>query len=132
MNADNHNWTGKTILVVEDIDSSRRYFEAALKLTHANLIYAKNGKEAIEIINNNINKIDLVLLDIYLPMINGIEVLKHIRKINTHIPVIVQTAYTGYHNEEEAFDAGANIFLAKPISLSSLYQEIEVLLYPTP
>lgn len=53
MNTENHNWSGKTILVVEDVDSSRRYFEAALKLTKANLLYAKNGKEAIDIINDN-------------------------------------------------------------------------------
>ncbi len=129
MDIHHHNWIGKTILVVEDVDSSRRYFEAALKLTQADLLYAKNGKEAIDIINNN-DKIDLVLLDIYLPMINGIEVLRHIRKIKVDIPVIVQTAYTGQHNEDEAFDAGANIFLAKPVSLSSLYQEIEQLLFP--
>jgi CheY-like chemotaxis protein len=123
------NWSEKTILIVEDVDSSRRYFEAALKLTKAKLLYAANGKDAMTILDND-PTIDLVLLDIYLPLINGIEVLKHIRKVNKTIPVIVQTAYTGYHNEEEAFDAGANIFLAKPVSLNSLYQEIEHLLYP--
>ncbi len=129
MTTSNLNWSEKTILIVEDVDSSRRYFEAALKLTKAKLLYAANGQEAITLLNQD-TKIDLVLLDIYLPLINGIDVLKHIRKINKSIPVIVQTAYTAYHNEEEAFDAGANIFLAKPVSLNSLYGEIEHLLYP--
>lgn len=129
MSSTSFNWAAKTILIVEDVDSSRRYFEAALKLTKARLLYAVNGKEAMNLLDKD-PTIDLVLLDIYLPLINGIDVLKHIRKVNKVIPVIVQTAYTGYHNEEEAFDAGANIFLAKPVSLNSLYQEIEHLLYP--
>ncbi len=129
MSSTSFNWAAKTILIVEDVDSSRRYFEAALKLTKARLLYAVNGKEAMDLLDKD-PTIDLVLLDIYLPLVNGIDVLKHIRKVNKDIPVIVQTAYTGYHNEEEAFDAGANIFLAKPVSLNSLYQEIEHLLYP--
>ncbi|MDP2723327.1 MAG: response regulator [Bacteroidales bacterium] len=127
MNTTAPNWSDKTILIVEDIDSSRRYFEAALKLTNANLLYAHNGQQAIEALKNS-ETIDLVLLDIYLPLLSGIDVLKHIRKTNPTIPIIVQTAYTGYHNEKEALQAGANVFLTKPVSLTSLYKEIEQLL----
>ncbi|OFY52120.1 MAG: hypothetical protein A2W85_11895 [Bacteroidetes bacterium GWF2_41_31] len=124
MNTTTPNWTDKTILIVEDVDSSRRYFEAALKLTKANLIYARNGQEAIDVLERK-QGIDLILLDIYLPLVSGIEVLKHIRKTDPKIPIIVQTAYTGYHNEKEALQAGANVFLSKPVSLTSLYLEIE-------
>ena len=127
MNTPTPNWSEKTILIVEDIDSSRKYFEAALKLTKATLVYADNGQEAIDIIKSRL-KIDLILLDIHLPIISGIEVLKHIRKTDPKTPIIVQTAYTGYHNENEALLAGANLFLSKPVSLASLYVEIEKLL----
>ncbi len=93
----------KTILIVEDIDTSIKFFDAALKKSQAKLLWAANGEEAMAIINNNLGKIDLVLLDLNLPGINGFDVLKHIRSLDNELPVIVQTAYLFSGEKKQVF-----------------------------
>ncbi len=114
---------GKTILIVEDVETSLKFFEAALKNTKANLLYAETGEEAINIFDSNPD-VSLVLLDLNLPEINGFEVLKHIRKKNKDIPVIVQSAYVLSGEKEQSMRLGASYFLEKPIRLDVLLDTI--------
>jgi len=120
-------WSGKTILVVEDTDTSIMYYKAALKRTKAKLFYAQNGIEAIDIIKED-DKIDLVLMDINMPVMNGIEATEEIKKINPHIPIIIQTAYVLNDERIRSFEAGCDGFMAKPVKIHQLITTMEELL----
>ena len=113
----------KTILVVEDTETSIRFFDAALKRTNANTLFAEDGDEAIRIFDEN--DIDLVLLDLNLFTTSGFDVLKHIRESGSKTPVIVQTAYILSGEEQISREMGANDFIAKPIKLNQLLQSLD-------
>lgn len=82
----------------------------------------KNGKEAIELYRNN--SVDLILLDIKMPEMNGIEALKEIRKLSADIPIIMQTAYAFDSDKDIAIEAGCTGFITKPINPVVLKQTI--------
>ncbi len=113
-----------TVLIVEDVETSNRFYEAALKGTQANLLWAVNGKEAIRIFDET-EHIDIILLDVNLPDFSGFEILKHIRKTNKTVKVIVQTAYVFSGEEEKSFELGADFFEAKPIRFDALLSVIK-------
>lgn len=112
------NFTSKTILIVEDTESSIRFFDAALKRTGANILLAADGDEAVQVFDKN--HVDLVLLDLNLYQTSGFDVLKHIRTKDKKVPVVVQTAYILSGEEQDSRELGANDFLAKPIKLDQL------------
>jgi len=120
----------KTILVVEDTDTSIKFFDAALRKSQAKILWAMNGTDAIKMLEENFDKIDLVLLDLNLPQLNGFEVLKRLRKFNKDIPVIVQTAYLFSGERKESLSLGANAFISKPVHLEELYMNISKQLEP--
>lgn len=103
----------KTILIVEDDLDLSRLFEQCLKSEGAITITAKNGREALEKINAN--KPDLILLDIILPEVNGIDVLIALKKDDStkSIPVIVSTVLTGSDILEKAKELGAADYIVK-------------------
>ncbi|WP_461633035.1 response regulator [Labilibaculum euxinus] len=110
-----------TILVAEDENINFLFLEILLsefddKLT---ILRAKNGKEAIEICKTN-NQIDLILMDIKMPVMNGIDATKKIRQLKYNLPIIAQTAYTTSQEKEEAIAAGCNDFISKPIKKEKL------------
>lgn len=110
---------GKTILLVEDDIPSVKYFEAMLLPTGARLIHADNGVDAfVKCLKSE--PIDLVLLDIKLPRINGMDVLKLIRRYRPEVPVIVQTAYAWDVDRRKCFELGCVYYLTKPIIPSVL------------
>ena len=125
-----YQFSDKTILVVEDVDTSIKFFDAALRKSEANILWAKDGEEAIKILNSHIDEIDLVLLDLNLPGINGFDVLKHIRNLNQELPVIVQTAYLFSGEKKTSFSMGADAFISKPIQLNDLLYNIAQYLNP--
>ncbi len=120
-------FSNKTILVVEDAETSNRFFEVALGRTNANLLWAEDGKDAIEIFESN--KVNLILLDLNLLSTNGFEVLKHVRSKGIKVPVIVQTAYVLAGEEKTSFELGADAFIAKPIKLNHLMETIDELIH---
>lgn len=117
-------WTGKKILVVEDIDTSNMYFKAALGKTNATILWASNGQEAIDIVNKNDN-IDLVLMDIHMPRMNGFEATREILNLNREIKIIIQTAYVLSGEREKSMKMGCADFITKPINFKKLIQTIE-------
>lgn len=113
-----YDWTGKTILIAEDVETSNQYFKAALSRTKANLLWAVNGEEAVELFNNN--SVDLVLMDIHMPKMNGFKATRIIKKINKSVPIIIQTAYILSGEEERSYEAGCDEFKSKPIKFNEL------------
>ncbi|MDR2968234.1 MAG: response regulator [Tannerellaceae bacterium] len=112
-----------TLLIAEDEESNYLLLKTILQ-KHCNLIRAKTGKEAIEKFNEQGSKVDLILLDIKMPEVTGIEALKEIRMINTDIPVIMQSAYVFDSDMESARQAGASDFITKPINLNILKETL--------
>jgi len=116
-------WDGKTILIVEDNETSNIYFEAALRKTKASLIWAKNGVEAVDIVKKNPG-IDLILMDINMPKMDGIEATRIIKTLYPQIIVVVQTAFILSGEERMCQDAGCDEFITKPIRLRYLLDTI--------
>lgn len=81
-------------------------------------MHAKTGKELLEIYKEQ--HADLILMDIKMPEMNGIDALKEIRKFDTEIPVIMQSAYAFENDMESARQAGSNGFITKPINIKEL------------
>ncbi len=117
-NALNQNWEDKNILVVEDVDTNKIFFDAALRRTKAKILWAKDGQEAIDMFKAN--DIDLVLMDLQLPVMDGYTATREIKKINPKIPVIAQTAHVMSGEREKSLEAGCDDYLAKPIRLQIL------------
>ena len=123
----NYNWSEKTILIVEDTDTSIMYYRAALKKSKVKLVCAENGLQAVELVKQG-KHFDLILMDINMPLLNGIEATKQIKSINPKIPVIVQTAYVLNDERIKSFEAGCDGFMAKPVKIQQLFDTIESLL----
>jgi two-component system cell cycle response regulator DivK len=109
-----NDWTGKTILVADDIHTNFVLLEAIMKKTNVRLIWAKNGREAVEMCLDH-EFIDLVLMDIEMPEMNGIQATREIKKFRINIPIIAQTAFEDYYNENEILQAGCSQIISKPL-----------------
>jgi two-component system, cell cycle response regulator DivK len=125
-----YSWEGKTVLIVEDNETSNIYFEAALRKTKANLIWAKNGMDAVDIVKESDN-IDLILMDINMPKMDGIEATKIIKTLYPEIIIVIQTAFVLSGEERLCHDAGCDEFITKPIRLKYLLDTINRYLAPS-
>ena len=117
-------WKDKTILLVEDDTLVYRFIKLILTKSNAKLLWAKNGREAIKFFELN-DKIDLVLMDIQLPDINGYELTKKMKKLKKHIPVIAQTAYALAGDKEKSYEAGCDYYISKPIEADKFINVID-------
>jgi PAS domain S-box-containing protein len=111
----------KTILVAEDIDSNFELVRFFLSNANAEIIRAANGKLAVEKFLSNKN-IDLILMDIKMPVMDGFTAVKLIREVNSSIPIIAQTAYID--DKEQAIESGCSAFISKPFDKMSLLRVI--------
>jgi len=116
-------WDGKTVLIVEDNETSNIYFEAALRKTKAHLIWAKNGFDAVEIVKKQ-PEVDLILMDINMPKMDGIEATRIIKSMKPEIIIVVQTAFILSGEERMCQEAGCDEFITKPIRLKYLLDTI--------
>ncbi len=117
-------YQGKTILIAEDNEINYTLVAKFLKNTGIQLIRARNGKEAVDIIKEN-QKIDLILMDVRMPIIDGYEATKMIQEIDKTIPIIAQTAYALSGDREKAIEAGCLDYLEKPIIGPKLFSIID-------
>lgn len=118
---------GMKILVVEDTPSNRLLIQTYLSKSGAKLLFTDNGAEAVELIEANPD-IDLVIMDIRLPKLNGLMATREIRKRNYHLPIIAQTAFAMQSDQELCLKAGCSFFIAKPYRRSELLQAITSLI----
>jgi CheY-like chemotaxis protein len=121
-----YNWHNKSVLVAEDDPIIFKYLKLLLeKRTGVNVVWAKDGQEAFEKIINHFG-IDLVLLDLQLPELNGIDVLKQAKAIIPDLPIIMQTANSWNNEEENCLDAGADGFFPKPFKIDDLFEKMDM------
>jgi len=114
------NLIGKIILVVEDEEINYQLLKTYIKKTNATVIWAKSGEESVEICNTN-SDMDLVLMDIRMPGIDGFEATRQIKKRNNKLTIIAQTAYALANDRQKALNAGCDDYISKPIKLSVLF-----------
>jgi CheY-like chemotaxis protein len=107
----------KIILVAEDVESNFKLIKYFLSGSNAEVLHAFNGKEAVEKYFS-IKNIDLILMDIKMPVMDGYTAVKLIREENTAIPIIAQTAYAD--DRERAIECGCSGFISKPFDKKSL------------
>ena len=120
---DYKNWKDKTILIAEDEESNYKFLEMLLKNKGLKLLKAENGIEAIELCKKH-NNIDLVLMDIKMPEMNGLDATMQIKKIRPNLPVIIQTAYAMQNDEKISTEAGCDDYITKPINKEKLFSLI--------
>ena len=112
------NFENRNIVVVEDDISNFRYFETVLKKTRANVHWIKNGRDAVNYCTDPSNNIDLVIMDILIPLITGIDATREIKKVRKDLSVIAVTAYVSQDIQEKCF---LDTFLRKTRSLLSFH-----------
>ena len=120
----------KVILIAEDTVSNYQYFEVLLRKTNAKLVWVKNGKEAVEEVLTN-PKIDLILMDLRMPVMNGYEATKQIKLIKPKLPVLAVTAYAIDGDMEKAFDYGCDEYIVKPVMREELFKKIKLFISET-
>lgn len=127
-----YDWQNYTVLVTEDDEISFRYIELVLsRKTNINIIWAVNGKQAVEFCEIY-DHIDIVLMDIQLPILNGYEATKLIKSIRPTLPIIIQTANTLTDELDKCLEAGCEGYVTKPIDLSLLFDKINSCLKTVP
>lgn len=120
-----YDWKKYTILVAEDDPINYKYIQLLLeKRTGVNVVWAKDGVEAYQKIIN-FSGIDLVLLDLQLPELNGLDVLIQSKQLKPEMPVIMQTANTWNNEDEQCKEAGCDGFFTKPLHIESLFEHID-------
>jgi len=117
-------WEGKLFLIAEDDKFSYKFLEGFLKQTKANVIRAADGREAVELCRNNSN-IDLILMDIQMPEMNGLTATEEIKKFNRDIPIIAQTANAINEEKQRCLEAGCDDFITKPVNINELFEKID-------
>jgi len=115
---------GKIILIAEDDDYNYIFLNELIKKTKASVLRACNGKEVIELLEEN-SEIDLILMDIKMPVMNGYEAIAYIRKRDIRIPIIAQTAYAMDEEKQLAINAGCNHYITKPIDQKDFYSVLQ-------
>jgi CheY-like chemotaxis protein len=118
-------FAGKNMVIVEDDIPSIKYYETLLKNSGANIKILKTGKEFVDFLNQGNNKIDIVLMDFLIPLINGIDCIRIFRKENKKVPVIMITAYSSEQAKTEAYIAGCNEYVLKPIYPEKIFFLLE-------
>lgn len=118
------NLENKKVLVVEDDDMSFLYINQLLMLTRGAIVREKSGIDAIERFRNQ-HGFDLILMDIQLPDMDGKQVTREIRNLDSRIPIIAQTASRSAEEKELALLAGCTAVLTKPFSMEELFGVIE-------
>ncbi len=117
----------KTLLIAEDEDANFLYMKEALRPTGVRIIRANTGAEAIQLVESN-PSIDLILMDIKMPELNGIDATKYIKHIRPDMPVIAISAHAMENDEETCLQAGCIAYLSKPVGHSDLIFQIRKVL----
>jgi CheY-like chemotaxis protein len=118
------NWENKTILIGEDEPVNFKLLEMIFMKTRAKLLHGKTGLEVIEILKNN-PQVSLILMDIKMPDLDGLEATQEIRKFNAEIPIIAQTAYALEEEKTRCMESGFSGYVTKPINRKSLINLIQ-------
>ena len=114
-------FTGKVILVVEDNQISFKLISAVLSKVRIGVVHASTGRKAIQTCES-MQPLDLVLMDLQLPEVNGLEATRQIKKIRPDLPVIATTANTYDEDKQACMDAGCSAYISKPLQFKKLFE----------
>ena len=120
-----YDWNNRVVLITEDEEVNFFYLKTLLKKTEARILRAKNGKEAVDIIAEYDGGIDLILMDINMPVMDGYEAMRIIKSKHPDLPIIAQTAYTLNNDRHKCLKAGFNDYIAKPINRVALFRMVD-------
>jgi PAS domain S-box-containing protein len=119
-----YNWMGKTLLIAEDEEANYNLLATILDPTKIRIIWVTTGREAIEKCKAD-PSIDLVLMDMKMPDINGFESTEQIKLLRQELPIIAQTAYAMSTDEENCLSAGCDDYISKPLRIDDLLSKID-------
>jgi CheY-like chemotaxis protein len=114
---------GRKILIVEDDLSSRLYLNKILEKARVIIMNAGDGQEAVDVALNN-SDIDIILMDIQLPVMDGYSALSKIREVKKDMVIIAQTAYGLLGDKEKILNSGFNDYVIKPILSQNLIDKL--------
>ncbi|HSQ47226.1 MAG TPA: ATP-binding protein, partial [Lutibacter sp.] len=112
------------VLVAEDDKNSEIYISQIIHTLSKEILVARNGAEAVEICRNN-PMIDLILMDVKMPLMDGYEATRNIRQFNKEVIIIAQTAFALIGDKQKALAAGCNDYITKPINKEELREMIK-------
>ncbi|MFA6988841.1 MAG: response regulator [Candidatus Gastranaerophilaceae bacterium] len=117
----------KTIFIAEDNKINLKLVKDLLELKEYKILEAYDGKEALEKIIQNHNLIDLILMDIQMPVLNGIDAIKELKNnvLTASIPIIVLSAYAMETDIKKAKEAGAEDYITKPLNITEFLTKIQ-------
>jgi CheY-like chemotaxis protein len=118
------NWKDKTIVIVDDTKLNFVLLKTILRKTEANIVWLENGQEVIDYVKK-LNVVDLILMDIRMHIIDGIEASKVIKKIAPQIPIIIQTASVMGEAYDDIKNSGCDDTIFKPIDSARLINKIQ-------
>jgi len=118
----------KTICIIEDNTPNRKLFAILLAKAGYNVVDFGDGKSSLDWLKNN--NVDLIIMDILLPDMNGTELIKYVREISQHkdIIVIAITGFTSANDKDKFIHAGFNGYISKPVNTATFVAEIEAFL----
>ena len=116
------------ILIADDESLNHLYYREILDENTYDIIYAENGIDAVNIFKENQNKVNLILMDMKMPDMDGFTATAEIRKFDPKIPITAQTAYAYRDDYQKALDSGCNDYISKPIHEEELNEKIKKLL----
>ena len=116
--------SSKTIMIVEDNELNMKLFNDLLEINGYNVVQTPDGRDALELARKH--KPDLILMDIQLPEISGMDITKMLKADAElkHIPVIAVTAFAMKGDEEKFIEGGCEAYISKPISVASFLETI--------
>lgn len=118
----NPNWKNKTVLIVEDDPVTRIFLEKTLR-NITQLIIVKNGSDAVDMVKSD-PTVDLILMDLKMPVKTGFEATEEIKSIRPELPIIAETALAFPQDKRKAKEAGCDDFIAKPIEVDILFDKM--------
>lgn len=118
-----YNWPNKTILIAEDEDMNYFLLEEILYRTNVKIIWAENGQKAVQLYENN-SQINLILMDLKMPEMNGFDATMKIKEKNKNVPIIAQTAYAFSYDRDTIIKSGFDEYITKPFKAEPLLKMI--------
>jgi CheY-like chemotaxis protein len=116
---------GKKILIAEDEESNYEYITTLLKNLNVNVKRARNGLEAVEMCKDENYKPDIILMDVKMPVMDGVEATKKIKKMHPDLPIVALTAYILMNEKENILKEGFDGYIAKPFTVRYLVETIQ-------
>jgi len=113
-----------TILYVEDEEDTREHLYFYLDNSFNRVFMAQNGLEGLDIYNHN--KIDIIISDISMPLMNGLDMMEEIKKDNPHMPFLLTTAYNDQKYLLKSIELGVTSYILKPIDIEKLFEKLEL------